>query len=175
MAKIKKRSQGKSGHVEIIDIDTIAEYLSTIPEESSIYIGCDSRRYRKKNVWYADYGFVVIVHVGAKKGEHGQGCKLFGSKITEKDYGDIFTRLFRETELAGHIYKQVKYVAGDRYMEIHLDINEDPKCGSNVVMKAALGYIRGMYGIDAKIKPNAPAASCASDCLASKAMLVKQD
>ena len=53
----------------------------------------------------------------------------------------------------------------DRYqvaMEIHADINTDPHFESNVALKEAMGYIRGM-GFEFKMKPDAFASSCCAD------------
>ena len=47
-------------------------------------------------------------------------------------------------------------------MEIHADINPDPKHESNKALQSAVGYILGM-GYDFKIKPDAWAASTAAD------------
>lgn len=50
----------------------------------------------------------------------------------------------------------------DIKMEIHADINPDPKHDSNKALQQAVGYILGM-GYDFKIKPDAWAASTAAD------------
>lgn len=49
-------------------------------------------------------------------------------------------------------------------MEIHADINPDPKHDSNKALQSAVGYILGM-GYDFKIKPEAWAASTGADNL----------
>lgn len=49
-------------------------------------------------------------------------------------------------------------------MEIHADINPDPKHESNKALQSAVGYILGM-GYDFKIKPEAWAASTGADNL----------
>ena len=47
-------------------------------------------------------------------------------------------------------------------LEIHADINPDPKHESNKALQSAVGYILGM-GYDFKIKPDAWAASTGAD------------
>jgi uncharacterized protein len=47
-------------------------------------------------------------------------------------------------------------------LEIHADINPNPKHDSNKALQSAVGYILGM-GYDFKIKPEAYAASTAAD------------
>ena len=50
----------------------------------------------------------------------------------------------------------------DIKLEIHADINPDPKWESNKALQQAVGYILGM-GYDFKVKPEAWAASNAAD------------
>jgi predicted RNase H-related nuclease YkuK (DUF458 family) len=45
-------------------------------------------------------------------------------------------------------------------VEIHADINPNPKHDSNKALQQAVGYILGM-GYDFKIKPEAPSSNCA--------------
>jgi len=52
----------------------------------------------------------------------------------------------------------------DIHLEIHADINPNPKWESNKAMQQAVGYILGM-GYDFKIKPLAPASSNCADKL----------
>jgi uncharacterized protein len=47
-------------------------------------------------------------------------------------------------------------------LELHADINTDPSFKSNVALKEAMGYIRGM-GYEFKAKPFAFASSCCAD------------
>ena len=125
---------------------------------SSVYIGCDSIRFRKNNMWYAKYSTVVIVHMDSKK-----GCKLFHESVDMPDYGNIKQRLLMEVQLAVTTATDVLDVLGERHMEIHLDINPNPAHKSNVAVKEALGWVKGSLGLDAKIKPSAFAATHAAD------------
>lgn len=47
-------------------------------------------------------------------------------------------------------------------LEVHADINTDPAFPSNVALREAMGYIRGM-GFKFKAKPEAFASSCCAD------------
>jgi hypothetical protein len=47
-------------------------------------------------------------------------------------------------------------------IEIHADINPDPRYLSSLAFKEAMGYIKGM-GFIFKAKPNAFASSCCAD------------
>jgi predicted RNase H-related nuclease YkuK (DUF458 family) len=54
-------------------------------------------------------------------------------------------------------------VLDGRHMEIHLDINPNPKHKSSVAVKEALGWVKGTLGLDAIVKPHSFAASHAAD------------
>ena len=126
--------------------------------QSSVYVGCDSIRFKKNKQWYAKYSTVVIVHVDSKK-----GCKLFHESVDMPDYGNLKQRLLTEVQFAVQAASEIIEVLGDRHMEIHLDINPNPKHKSNVAVKEALGWVRGSLGMDAKIKPASFAATHAAD------------
>ena len=127
-------------------------------QESSVYIGCDSIRFRKNKIWYAKYSTVVIVHMDSKK-----GCRLFHESVDMPDYGNLKQRLLTEVQYAVAAATEIIEVLGNRHMEIHLDINPDPKHKSNVAVKEALGWVKGSLNMDAKIKPASFAATHAAD------------
>jgi predicted RNase H-related nuclease YkuK (DUF458 family) len=126
--------------------------------QSSVYIGCDSIRYKKKNQWYAKYSTVVILHMDSKK-----GCRLFHESIDMPDYGNLKQRLMTEVQLAVATASEIIEVIGERHMEIHLDLNPSPNHKSNVAVKEAIGWVRGSFGFDPMIKPESFAATHAAD------------
>jgi hypothetical protein len=125
---------------------------------SSIYIGCDSIRFRKKKQWYAKYSTVIIVHRDTKK-----GGRIFHTSVDMPDYGNLKQRLLMEVQLAVTTATEIIDVVGDRHFEIHLDINPNPNHKSSVAVKEALGWVKGSLGMDAKIKPDSFAATHAAD------------
>lgn len=141
-------------------IDDAREAIKASSAESSIYIGCDSIRFKKHGLWHAKYSTVVIVHMDSKK-----GCKLFHASEILPDYGVIKQRMLNEVMFAVNAATELIDDIGDRHFEIHIDINPNPKHKSNVAVKEALGYVKGNLGIDAKIKPHAFAAMHAADHL----------
>lgn len=126
--------------------------------QSSVYIGCDSIRFRKNGMWHAKYSTVVIVHMDSK-----HGCKLFHDSVDMPDFGNLKQRLLNEVQFAVMTATEIMDVLGDRHMEIHLDINPNPKHKSSVAVKEALGWVKGSLGLDAKIKPSSFAATHAAD------------
>ena len=135
------------------------EAIAASSKESSVYIGADSIRYKRKNgQWWAKYSVVVIVHADSK-----HGCRLFHKSYDEPDYGGLKQRLLNEVNYAVSCATEVLDVIGDREFQIHLDINPDPKHKSSVAVKEALGWVKGALGIDAVVKPNAFASTHAAD------------
>lgn len=141
-------------------IDEAREAIRASSPESSVYIGCDSIRFKKHGLWHAKYSTVVIVHMDSKR-----GCRLFHESVVLQDYGVIKQRMLNEVMFAVNAATELIDDIGDRHFEIHIDVNPDPKHKSNVAVKEALGYVRGNLGIEAKIKPHAFAAMHAADHL----------
>ena len=125
--------------------------------ESSVYIGCDSVRYKKNGKWRARYSTVIVLHKDSK-----HGCQLFYDTVSMDDYGNMKQRLLNEVSYAIAAASEILEVIGDRHLEIHLDLNTDPKHKSNIAVKEAAGYVMGM-GIEHKLKPDAWAATHAAD------------
>lgn len=125
--------------------------------QSSIYVGCDSIRYKRDGKYFAKYSTVVILHMDSKN-----GCKLFYDTQVLPDYGGIKQRLLTEVSFAVAAAMEIVDAVGERHMEVHLDINPNPKHKSSVAVKEAIGYVTGM-GFEAKVKPEGFAATCAAD------------
>lgn len=142
----------------------IKNFIEKQSPETKIYIGCDSERYRKNNIWYADYVLAIVVHIDGK-----HGCKIFGEVITERDYNQKANkptfRLMNEVYKVSDLYLKLQEVLVNREVEVHLDINPDDEYVSNVVLSQAIGYIKGTCNVVPLVKPSAFAASYAADRL----------
>ncbi len=132
------------------------EEIQKSSKESSVYIGCDSRRIAAKNK--AIYSVVVILHRDSSK-----GCAIFRERRVIPDYGNLRQRLLTEVQIAVEVALEIAEVVDDRKLEIHLDINPNPKYKSSVVVKEATGWVKSALGLDAKIKPDGFAATAAAD------------
>jgi uncharacterized protein len=135
--------------------------------DSSVYIGCDSIRYRQNGHWMAKYSTVVIVHMDSR-----HGCKIFYNSEAIRDYGQgvegLRQRLLTEVGYAVAAASDILDVLDGRPLEVHLDLNPDPKHKSNVAVKEAVGWVLGM-GMTPVIKPDGWAATHAADhCVRSK-------
>ena len=147
------------------DIEEVREFIKSCSDTSKIYIGADSERYcGKDGTWYADYTVAIVIHYDGCR-----GCKVFGEVTKERDFDKKINkpsyRLMQEVVKAGQMYLDLAESIGDRYFEVHLDINPNVIHGSNSVVQQAVGYIRGMCNVVPFIKPRAFAATCAADRL----------
>lgn len=146
------------------NIDEVREFISNSSEATCIYIGADSERYRKDEVFFADYTVAIVIH---HDGKHG--CKIFGKVDTERDFDNRHDRpamrLMNEVYRASQMYLDLAEVIGDRHCEVHLDINPDVVHGSSCVVQQAIGYVRGVCNVVPLVKPEAFAASYAADRL----------
>lgn len=153
----------KSNKMDKINFQELEHYLTTVPENSKIYIGCDSTCYKRRGEWWADYYKVVVVHKAC-----AHGCKIFGEVETERDYNHNKKkptyRLMQETYKVAELYLKLAEIT-DMEIEVHLDYNADKKYASNMIVDQAMGYIRGVCNVIPLIKPSAFAASYAADRL----------
>lgn len=146
-------------------IEEIVDLLITLTPETKIYFGCDSVRYFKKNEPYARYATVMIVH---KNGNNG--CRIFSEVSYERDY-DLKKdrpkmRMINEAKKVCELYLHIIPFIDEFDVEIHLDVNTDPKHGSYCAVNEAAGYVLGMTGIEPKLKPHGFAASYGADGVA---------
>jgi uncharacterized protein len=147
-------------------IEDLVDLLVTLDSNTKIYLGCDSVRYLKRGSNYARYATVAIVH---KNGNNG--CRIFSHRSTEPDY-DLKKnrpkmRMMNEVMKVCTLYNQIAPFIDEFDVEIHLDVNTDPKYGSNCAATEAAGYVLGMTGIHAKLKPDSFAASYGADAVAN--------
>lgn len=141
-------------------IQKAKEAIVNSSKTSSVYVGSDSVRYRKGDVWYAKYSTVIVLHMDSNR-----GCQLFHETADLRDYGNLKQRLLTEVSFAIAAATEILDVLDDRHMEIHLDINTNNKHKSSVAVKEALGYVRGSLNMEPKLKPYAFAATHAADHL----------
>ena len=146
-------------------IEDMVDLLLTLSKETKIYLGCDSVRYFKNGRAYGRFATVAIVHKDGNK-----GCKIFSNVSYEPDY-DLKKdrpkmRMLNEVRKVCELYTQLAPFIDEYDIEIHLDINMDPKPGSTCAASEAAGYVLGVTGIEPKLKPESWAASFGADGVA---------
>ena len=148
-------------------IEEAIEAIINSASDSSVYVGCDSVRFKKNGIWYARYATVIVVHHSTR-----HGASIYHDVQTLPDFGNLKVRLMNEAMYATNAALEIVDWLEGRQLEIHLDINPNPKHKSNVALREATGYVLGNTGIEATVKPDAWAASHASDHCARQKPLV---
>ena len=147
-----------------LNLAEVTTFIESQSPETKIYIGCDSERYKKDNIWYADFTLAIVVHIDGK-----HGCRIFGEVQTERDYDQKASkptyRLMTEVYKISELYLKLADVLVDRDVEVHLDINPNEEHNSSVVLSQAIGYIKGTCNVIPLVKPQAFAASYCADRL----------
>lgn len=168
---------------------SLVDYLETIFDEElakgyelKVCIGTDSQKAGK------GYRFATAIVIETREslgidpstGEDmyvGRGAMVIGGTFWEEMKASTNAKKHREIEILNQrMLKEVSTSINVGYeiwplldlygipLEIHADINSDPRHPSNVALSEAVGYIRGM-GWESKIKPDAYAASTGADKL----------
>jgi predicted RNase H-related nuclease YkuK (DUF458 family) len=162
--------------------ESIVDYLANLFDEElaknkilKVSIGTDSQKISKTL-----YRFATVILITATEDLGGGVIWGRGGMIISATYNHDFKKKDldgkkRDKELVNErmvfeVGKSIEVATEiaellDLYeikMEIHADINPDPKHDSNKALQSAVGYILGM-GYDFKIKPDAWAASTAAD------------
>lgn len=154
-------------------IEELVDLLYSLDSSTKIYIGTDSVRFKKDGRWFAKYASVCVVHMNGKN-----GCRVFKHRSIEQDY-DLkknrpSLRLMNEVIKSCELYAQLAPFIDEFDVEIHCDVNIDPKFGSNCVATQAAGYVLGVTGLhenQIKLKPDAFAASFGADHYAHNTVL----
>jgi predicted RNase H-related nuclease YkuK (DUF458 family) len=150
-------------------IEDLIDLLCDLDENTKIYIGTDSVRFKQNGRRYAKYCSVAVVHMNGKN-----GCRVFKHRSVEVDY-DLkknrpSLRLMNEVIKSCELYNQLAPFVDSFDCEIHLDINLDEKHGSSCAAKQAAGYVLGVTGLDPVFKPDSFAASFGADHFAHNAV-----
>jgi hypothetical protein len=158
---------------KVIDMP-ITDYLSNIFDEElekgimlSVSVGTDSQKVGK------GHKFATVILIVMTQDLGGGVIVGRGGKIISTTHIHAFKTRNKEVVNEKMVYEvgksiEVAYEIApllDLYeikLEIHADINPDPRWESNKALQAAVGYILGM-GYDFKIKPDSYAASNCAD------------
>jgi len=149
-----------------IDFNDVERFLQKCGPKTRLYLGCDSRvYYTSAEKRMVSYTTAIVVHID---GQHGG--KLFYENTIEPDRSPdrgkpsvrLMTEVYKVSQLYLDLIDNVDNCL-DKDIEIHLDINPEKVHKSSAIITEALGYIRGMCQVDAKVKPEAWAASSVAD------------
>ena len=154
--------------------EPIVDYLEKLFDEQlakgmmlKVSVGTDSQKYGKL------YKFATVILISLTEDLGGGVIVGRGGMIISSTYFHEFKQTSKELVNERMVFEvgksvEVAYEIApllDLYeikMEVHADINPDPKHESNKALQQAVGYILGM-GYEFKVKPEAWAASNAAD------------
>ena len=149
-----------------IDLKEVEAFLQGCSSETKVYLGCDSRVfYTSDRERMVNYTVAIVIHIDGCR-----GGKLFYDNIIERDRSPnrrkpsvrLMTEVYKVSELYLNMIDNVDSCI-DKDIEIHVDINPQKEYKSSAIISEALGYIRGVCQVDAKVKPEAWAASSVAD------------
>ena len=157
----KKHKFNVRDSLKELNLEEVKQYIIE-NKEAKVYFGCDSTKYRKKGEWFARYITAIVVYEPNKN-------KIFADISYERDFdkdpGRPALRMMQEVYKVSAMVLELEEFLGDRYFEVHLDINPDIVHGSSVAIQQAVGYIKGVNNVTPVVKPGAWAASCVADHL----------
>ena len=154
----------------------LVDYLEMIIDEQhelgnrlKICVGTDSQK-RGKGFQYATAILIEMkkpVDMGNNTIEYkGIGAKVISGVFHERYRPKIRERMLKEVQLSISVCFEIVDLV-DLYnidLEIHADVNPNPRWASNVAFKEVKGYCEGMK-LEYKVKPEAYAASSGADKL----------
>lgn len=134
--------------------EEIGNLIRTTSDETSVYVGSDSQI----NGSVTDMVTVIIVHFDSK-----HGSKIFHIWGRENRRLSMRERLWREVYASSQAANGIVDYVGMRHMEVHLDLNPNPRHKSYSIIKEAINYVGGM-GFEVRTKPHSAfAATYAAD------------
>lgn len=127
---------------------------AALGNQIKVCIGTDSQ------VYGTETEFATVILLLRK----GRGGFMFISNDRTRQKMSLKERLLTEVahsiEIAYHLCPVFDKFGTE--LEVHADINTNPRFGSNTALSEAMGYILSM-GFTFKGKPDAPAASCCAN------------
>ena len=165
---MKWERAGKKINMPINDyLDALIKEELELKHQLMVSVGTDSQRSGR------GYKFATVILITVREDLGGGVTVGRGGKIISatyhlntfgKDKEGVNERMLTEVGKSIEVAYEISPIL-EKYaikMEIHADINPDPRWESNKALNHAVGYILGM-GYEFKIKPMAFAASYGSD------------
>ena len=126
---------------EVVLLDYVKTYMEKNPD-TKIYVGCDSQSFAKKTI----YVTTVVFRQGSR------GAHVIYRKESIPRVKDMWTKLWGELNRSIDIAGYLKVEGDVDIHQIDLDYNTNPRYKSNMVLKAAVGYVENL-GYKYAVKP----------------------
>lgn len=138
-------------HGTSIDPITYTKAMVAKYPYATIHVGTDSQSISKRTL----YATVIAYRLG------NRGVHYIVHKIGVPKIKDLWTRLWKETEMSIDIAEQMKNKL-DVDIQIDMDYNEDENFKSNRLVNASRGWANSL-GYQVNMKPNIQVATRAAD------------
>ena len=138
---------------EIELVSYIKQYIESHPG-TEILIGCDSQNKKADTI----YAIVIGMYTP------GKGAHVIYSRFIKKRDKDNIGRLLNEVWFSVEIAEKLKEELGITPTHIDIDLNPDPKYGSNQALASAVGIVTGM-GYHVRHKGDSPMMTYCADSL----------
>lgn len=165
---MKWERAGKKIDVPLIEyLDSLIKEEFNLKHQLSVSVGTDSQRSGR------GYKFATVILITVREDigggvTVGRGGKIISAtyqmNVFNKNKEGVNERMLMEVSKSIEVAYEIANLL-DSYgikMEIHADINTDPRWESNKALSQAIGYILGM-GYEFKVKPQAWAATYCGD------------
>ena len=153
-------------------IDNVIEYIKNrlendeLKNDYQIYVGCDSLPTKKGT---ATYSTVIVLYRVGKGAQilfnREKNIKVHGTTKRERMKNRLWEEIYRAVDVAllltdSDLFDNKQITD----FQVHIDVNPNEDYESNLIYKEAMGYLNSL-GFDAYAKPEAMAASYASDSI----------
>ena len=127
--------------------------MSKLRQCEEVFVGCDSKHFRD----YVIYAYAICFR-------DVYGINYFWAREKRRNGpSDLYSRIWGEVERSVEVGNWIREnVSAEIMIEVHADINSNPKYASNLYNQAASGYITGC-GYHYRCKPDAWAATSVAD------------
>ncbi len=132
----------KIGGENVVDLLLYTKEILEKNPGSKIHVGCDSQSYATKTVYVT-----TVVFRYENRGAH----VIYKREVIPR-VKDLWSKLWGELNRAIDVAGYLKFEGKIDIHQIDLDYNTSPKYKSNIVLKAAVGYVESM-GYNYAVKP----------------------
>lgn len=132
----------KIGGEDVVDLLSYTKGILEKNPGSKIHVGCDSQSYATKTVYVT-----TVVFRYENRGAH----VIYKREVIPR-VKDLWSKLWGELNRAIDVAGYLKFEGKIDIHQIDLDYNTSPKYKSNIVLKAAVGYVESM-GYNYAVKP----------------------
>jgi predicted RNase H-related nuclease YkuK (DUF458 family) len=150
------------GTEQVIDLIPYLKSKLATRNDIEVYVGCDSQNKAEETV----YACVIVLHYG-RQGGHVLYSVSRIPRIKER-----FIKLWKEVEYSLEVAEYLRSQSIEATF-IDIDLNPDPRWGSNNVLRSATGLCES-FGFRVRYKPYAISATYIADKICNRKLKKKK-